>query len=139
MRILIAEDERITRMTLTRQLQTWGHEVTAAQDGEQAWNKLGAGEFDIVITDWEMPRLSGPELVRRIRVVQEALYTYVVILTSRRDKSDIVNGIEAGADDYVSKPFDREELSVRLLAGSSATAHASHIIEVSHDPRTATA
>ena len=119
MRILIAEDERITRMTLARQLQAWGHDVTAAEDGEQAWEQFegSAATFDIIITDWEMPRLSGVEFVRRIRNAARDLYTYVIILTSRSDKQDIVNGIEAGADDYVSKPFDREELRVRLLAG----------------------
>src|SRR5437773_2469832 len=117
MRILIAEDERITRMTLARQLQSWGHDVTAAEDGQDACDKFAAGEFDIVITDWEMPRLSGVELVQRIRECTRAVYTYVIILTSRSDKSDIVKGIEAGADDFVSKPFDREELRVRLLAG----------------------
>ena len=117
MRILIAEDERITRMTLARQLQNWGHEVTAAEDGEQAWERFGTAAFDVVITDWEMPRLSGVELVGRIRGTPRAAYTYVIILTSRSDKSDIVSGIEAGADDFVSKPFDREELRVRLLAG----------------------
>jgi sigma-B regulation protein RsbU (phosphoserine phosphatase) len=121
MRILIAEDERITRMTLERQLKSWGHEVVAADDGEQAWEKFnaatGAAAFDIVMTDWEMPRLSGVELVRRIRGTPRAVYTYVVILTSRTDKADIVDGIEAGADDFISKPFDREELRVRLLAG----------------------
>jgi sigma-B regulation protein RsbU (phosphoserine phosphatase) len=117
MRILIAEDERITRATLARQLKSWGHEVTAAEDGQQAWENFEAAEFDIVITDWEMPRLSGVELVGRIRGVPRAAYTYVIILTSRSDKSDVVAGIEVGADDFVSKPFDREELRVRLLAG----------------------
>ena len=117
MRILIAEDERITRTTLARQLQTWGHEVTAAEDGQQAWERLSCGDFDIVITDWEMPRLSGVELVRRIRETTGCTYTYVILLTSRSNKSDVVSGIEAGADDYVAKPFDRDELRVRLLAG----------------------
>ena len=120
MRILIAEDERITRMTLARQLQAWGHEVAAAEDGQQAWERFaGAGDvgFDIVITDWEMPRVSGVELVHRIREATGSNYTYVILLTSRSDKADIVNGIEAGADDFVSKPFDREELRVRVLAG----------------------
>jgi phosphoserine phosphatase RsbU/P len=123
MRILIAEDERITRMTLARQLTSWGHEVTAAEDGQQAWERLSApdaAEFDIVITDWEMPRVSGVELVRRIREEPRrsaATYTYVILLTSRSEKADIVKGIEAGADDFVSKPFDRDELRVRLLAG----------------------
>jgi sigma-B regulation protein RsbU (phosphoserine phosphatase) len=117
MRILIAEDERITRTTLARYLQAWGHEVTAAEDGQQAWDAFGAGEFDIVITDWDMPRVSGVELVRRIRGATRAAYTYVIVLTSRSEKTDVVEGIEAGADDFVSKPFDRDELRVRLLAG----------------------
>jgi sigma-B regulation protein RsbU (phosphoserine phosphatase) len=118
MRILVAEDERITRMTLARQLQAWGHEVVATEDGQAGWEQFEGGpEFDIVITDWEMPRVSGVEFVRRIRRAARAAYTYVIILTSRSDKADVVNGIEAGADDFVSKPFDREELRVRLLAG----------------------
>src|SRR5213075_1136009 len=117
MRILIAEDERITRMTLARQLQSWGHEVIATEDGEQAWEQLSAAEFDIIITDWEMPKLSGVQLVQRIRETARNVYTYVIMLTSRSDKSDIVKGIEAGADDFVTKPFDREELRVRLRAG----------------------
>lgn len=117
MRILIAEDERITRASLERQLRNWGHEVVATEDGERAWQAFAAGDFDIVITDWEMPRLSGVELVKQIRASGRVLYTYVIILTSRSDKADVVEGIEAGADDYVSKPFDREELRVRLMAG----------------------
>jgi sigma-B regulation protein RsbU (phosphoserine phosphatase) len=117
MRILIAEDERITRATLVRQLVGWGHSVVAAEDGEAAWEHFKAGGFDIVVTDWEMPLLSGLDLVKRIRESIAATYVYVLMLTSRADKSDIVSGIEAGADDFVSKPFDREELRVRLLAG----------------------
>src|SRR5688572_17620139 len=109
MRILVAEDERITRLTLCRQLQSWGHEVSAAEDGQQALEQFSAGEFDIVITDWEMPRMSGVELVARIREKPRQIYTYVIILTSRSDKADVVDGIEAGADDFVSKPFDKEE------------------------------
>ena len=117
MRILIAEDERITRVSLARQLEGWGHSVTAVEDGEKAWEHFQAGGFDIVVTDWEMPLLSGLELVERIRESTAPGYVYVLMLTSRTDKSDIVSGIEAGADDFVSKPFDREELRVRLLAG----------------------
>ncbi len=120
MRILIAEDDRITRVSLARQLEAWGHTVTAAEDGQAAWEALGASPFDIVITDWEMPRLSGVELIERIRAAPPSLaanYVYIVLLTSRTNKSDIVGGIEAGADDFVSKPFDREELRVRVLAG----------------------
>jgi phosphoserine phosphatase RsbU/P len=117
MRVLIAEDERITRASLARQLESWGHKVTAAEDGQAALDAYSAAEFDIVITDWEMPRLSGVELIRQIRQIERSEYVYVIMLTGRSDKTDVVNGIEAGADDFVSKPFDREELRVRLLAG----------------------
>lgn len=120
MRILVAEDDRITRVSLVRQLEIWGHTVTAVEDGQAAWETLSTGPFDIVITDWEMPRLSGVELIERIRAIptsSAANYVYIVLLTSRTNKSDIVGGIEAGADDFVSKPFDREELRVRVLAG----------------------
>jgi sigma-B regulation protein RsbU (phosphoserine phosphatase) len=118
MNILIAEDERITRMSLARQLQSWGHAVTAAEDGEHAWTLYQQAAFDIVLTDWEMPRLSGVELIHRLRAARAPGYVYVIMLTSRSDKSDVVRGIEAGADDFLTKPFDREELRVRLLAGT---------------------
>ena len=117
MRILIAEDDRITRASLARQLATWDHRVTEAQDGEAAWTLFQASEYDLVITDWEMPRLSGVEFIQRIREANRPEYVYIIMLTSRSDKSDVVKGIEVGADDFVSKPFDREELRVRLLAG----------------------
>lgn len=117
MRILVAEDERITRTTLVRQLQGWGHEVVAVEDGEAAWEAIRGGAFDLVLTDWEMPRLSGVELIARIREMTGESYVYVIMLTSRTEKGDIVSGIEAGADDFVSKPFDRDELRVRVLAG----------------------
>ena len=117
MRLLIAEDERITRASLVRQLQAWGHTVSAAEDGAQAWDLFGKEQFDIILTDWEMPRLSGLELIQRIRASQRQGFVYVIMLTGRSDKSDLVQGIEAGADDFVAKPFDREELRARLLAG----------------------
>jgi sigma-B regulation protein RsbU (phosphoserine phosphatase) len=117
MRILVAEDERITRTSLLRQLQSWGHEVATAEDGQRAWELFEQEAFDLILTDWEMPNLSGVELIERVRNAPSATYTYVIMLTSRSDKSDLVRGIEAGADDFVAKPFDREELRVRLLAG----------------------
>jgi len=117
MRILIAEDERITRVSLQRQLESWGHAVVATEDGEQAWERFTDGNFDLVLTDWEMPRLSGVELIQRIRSTPQTSYVYLMMLTGRSNKADLVRGIEAGADDFVPKPFDREELRVRLLAG----------------------
>lgn len=117
MRILVAEDERITRGSVVRQLEALGHEVAAAADGEEAWDLYNTAPFDLVITDWEMPRLSGLDLIRRIRGVESARFVYILMLTGRSDKTDVVAGIEVGADDFLSKPFDKEELRVRLLAG----------------------
>jgi sigma-B regulation protein RsbU (phosphoserine phosphatase) len=117
MRILIAEDERITRRGLQRQLEQWGHEVVATADGQEAWEAFAAEPFPMVISDWEMPELNGVELVRRIRSTDSPGYVYFILLTAKSDKQDIVEGMEAGADDFVSKPFDRNELRVRVRAG----------------------
>lgn len=117
MRILVAEDERITRASLARQLEGLGHTVVAAEDGRQAWEHFAAGPFDMVITDWEMPNLSGVDLIARIRAAHAASYVYIIMLTGRTDKADTVRGIEAGADDFLSKPFDKGELRARVLSG----------------------
>ena len=118
MRILLAEDERMTRRSLERELTKWGHEVVAVEDGLAAWEVYEGGRFDLVLTDWEMPRLDGRELIRRIRAEPSASgYAYLIMLTARSGTGDVVSGIEAGADDFVAKPFDRDELRVRLKAG----------------------
>ena len=117
MRILIAEDERITRRSLHRQLERWGHEVVAVEDGVEAWEQFQRHSFDIVVTDWDMPRMDGLELVQRIRSGDGASYVYLIMLTGRSEKHDLVAGMEAGADDFLAKPFDRDELRVRLSAG----------------------
>jgi sigma-B regulation protein RsbU (phosphoserine phosphatase) len=117
MRILIAEDERITRRSLQKQLESWGHEVIATEDGAEAWEALQQQPVDIVVTDWEMPRIDGRELIQRIRESDRASYAYLIMLTGRSEKSDLISGMEAGADDFLAKPFDRNELRVRLSAG----------------------
>ena len=117
MRILVAEDERITRRSLQRQLEGWGHDVVATADGAEAWEEFQQQQFDIVVTDWDMPRVDGRELIERIRSSHRAGYVYLIMLTARSEKSDLIRGMEAGADDFLAKPFDREELRVRLRAG----------------------
>ncbi len=117
MKVLIAEDDRISRRMLQRQLEEWGHEVVAAVDGRDAWEKFQAGEYSIVVSDWMMPETDGIDLVRQIRKSETAGYVYVILLTARSKKEDIIVGMEAGADDFLSKPFDRGELRVRLRAG----------------------
>lgn len=117
MRILIAEDDRITRRSLQRQLEGWGHDVVSAEDGAEAWERFLEDQFDIVVTDWEMPRVDGRELVERIRGSDKSGYVYIIMLTSRAETTDLVVGMEAGADDFLAKPFDKNELRVRLVAG----------------------
>ncbi|MHC4401273.1 MAG: PP2C family protein-serine/threonine phosphatase [Planctomycetota bacterium] len=117
MRVLIAEDDRISRRMLQRQLERWGHEVVAASNGREAWETFQNGDYPIVVSDWMMPEMDGLELVRRIRNCQRDAYVFVILLTAKSAKDDIVAGMEAGADDFLSKPFDRNELRVRLRAG----------------------
>jgi two-component system NtrC family sensor kinase len=117
MKVLIAEDDPISRALLQGHLQKWGHEVTAATTGGEAWRLFEAGSYPLVVSDWMMPEMDGPELVRRIRASARPGYVYVILLTARTQKTDVVVGMEAGADDFVTKPFDREELRVRLRAG----------------------
>lgn len=114
MKILIAEDDAVARKLLERYLQQWGYETTVAQDGEEAWALFQQGDYPIVITDWMMPRADGLELIRRIRQSELADCVYTILLSARSQKEDLVEGMEAGADDFVSKPFDRDELRVRL-------------------------
>jgi two-component system NtrC family sensor kinase len=117
MKILIADDDAVSRRLLQSYLQKWGYEVTAAQDGAEAWRLFEAGLFPAVITDWMMPELDGPGLVRRIRSSQRPGYVYAILLTAKSQKEDLVEGMDAGADDFLTKPFDRDELRVRLRAG----------------------
>jgi phosphoserine phosphatase RsbU/P len=121
MKILIAEDERITQRNLQRQIEKLGHEVVAVDNGAEAWVILQEEAISMVITDWEMPEMNGLELIKHIRKSETELYTYVIILTGRSDTDDIVMGMEAGADDFISKPFDKNELRVRIRAGVRVT------------------
>jgi phosphoserine phosphatase RsbU/P len=120
-RILIADDDQLSRFKLENDLKKWGHEVVTAQDGEDAWQKYQQGEFSIVITDWMMPKVDGLELVGRIRSAKRSDYVYVIMLTAKTEMHDIVSGMGAGADDFLSKPFHRDELQVRLRAGQRIT------------------
>jgi signal transduction histidine kinase len=117
MKILIADDDAVSRRLLQSYLQKWGYEVTAASDGAEAWRLFEAGVFPIVITDWMMPELDGPGLLRHIRSIPRPGYVYAILLTAKVQKEDLVEGMEAGADDFLTKPFDRDELRVRLSAG----------------------
>ena len=118
MKILIADDDAITRRLLETILSKWGYEVQIASDGDEAWATLqGEGAPKLAILDWMMPGLDGVEICRRARQRMDAPYVYMLLLTSKIRKEDIIEGMDAGADDYLTKPFNRHELEVRLRAG----------------------
>ncbi len=114
MKILVAEDDTTTRLKLVATLKHLGHEVVAVSDGARAWREWQDGAFDVLISDWMMPDLDGIELCRRVRAEPRETYTYLVLLTSLEGKGRFLEGMEAGADDFVTKPFDTEQLAARL-------------------------
>ena len=119
MRILIADDSLVSRHLLEATLRNWGYEVVVACDGTEAWKILqGDGAPSIAILDWMMPGQTGPEVCRMVRQKAIEPYTYILLLTSRSLKEDVVAGMDSGADDYLTKPFDQHELKVRLRAGT---------------------
>ena len=132
MRVLIADDDVVLRRLLQHYLERCGHEVVAAQNGAVAWSRFQEEDFPIVITDWMMPEMQGIELLRRIRASGRRAYVYVILLTSRAEREDIIEGMEAGADDFVAKPFDQDELRVRLRAGERIVALARAAVESKH-------
>ncbi|MDA0839284.1 MAG: SpoIIE family protein phosphatase [Planctomycetota bacterium] len=116
MRILIAEDNLPMRQALEYFVLDWGHEPVIAQTGEQAWELYKKENFSIVISDWMMPGMDGMELVRRIRAAQTS-YVFIIILTAKRQTDDLVEILDAGADAFISKPFERNELRAKLQGG----------------------
>jgi len=117
MRVLIVDDDDIALELLENTLTEAGHEVEIAHNGIEAFELARTGEFRMVISDWEMPEMDGLELCRRIRGRHYCGYTYVILLTSHNSKECVVRGLDAGADDFIAKPFHPAELLVRLRAG----------------------
>ncbi len=114
MKILVVEDDIVTQMLLSEQLQELNHEVYVAADGKEAWSIFQAKNPRLVITDWMMPNLNGLELTRMIRQENRESYTFVIFLTILRGKGSYLEAMNAGADDVITKPFDSEQLSARL-------------------------
>lgn len=118
MRILVAEDDPVANRLLVATLSRRGYEVDSVTDGEAAWTILAAEPAPrIAVLDWMMPGLDGPEICRRARARPDRRYTYLLLLTARGQAADLVEGLAAGADDYLRKPFDPEELEARLRVG----------------------
>ena len=116
-RVLVAEDDAMFRRILQSWLETWGYRVTLAEDGAQAWNALQQEPPpQLLILDWMMPKTNGVELCRKVREQNRTPYQYILLATAKDGKQDLVKGLEAGADDYLTKPFDKSELRARLKA-----------------------
>lgn len=119
MKVLVAEDNRFFRRLVEASLQQWGHEVLGCEDGSQAWDLLVQDAPPrLALLDWEMPKLEGVEICRRLRALKDRPYVYLILLTAKSRKDDIIQGLDSGADDYVTKPFDPVELRVRLRAAT---------------------
>lgn len=121
MRILIVEDDAASLLILQAEIEHLGHECMTADDGLEAWELLQSAAIDVVISDWMMPKLDGIELCRRVRAQPRAQYTYFIFLTSLRHQREIFEGIESGADDYLLKPLDYNELQMRLMVAARIT------------------
>jgi CheY-like chemotaxis protein len=118
MRILIAEDDATSRFLLQATLKQWNYEVTETSDGPEAWEKLQQEDApQLAILDWMMPTMDGIEVCRRVRQNPAMQHIYIIMLTTKDDEEDVVEGLRAGANDYVTKPFKRRELEARIQVG----------------------
>jgi CheY-like chemotaxis protein len=118
MKILVAEDDMTSRFMIQAFLEKWGYEVVCVDDGVEAWAALQMPEApQLAIFDWMMPGMDGLSLCRKLRDQKRQDPLYIILLTTKGDRNDIIEGLEAGADDYVTKPFDPEELNARICVG----------------------
>jgi two-component system cell cycle response regulator len=143
--VLIAEDDPIFRRILESWFKRWDYRVTAVENGVDAWEVLQKDDApQLAILDWMMPGMDGIEVCRKIRSRDQGVYRYVLLLTAKDDKQDVIAGLEAGADDYLTKPFDVDELRARVRAGKrildlqAALIHAKDDLQfaAAHDPLT---
>jgi two-component system, cell cycle response regulator len=134
--VLVAEDDPICRRVLQSRLRNWGFRVIIAEDGLEAWEVIQEDNApDLLILDWMMPGIDGLELCRRIRQRRHVIYPYILLVTGKDDTQDVVRGLEAGADDYLSKPFDPTELRARLQVGKRILTLQHELIEAREELR----
>ncbi|HYK88630.1 MAG TPA: response regulator, partial [Acidobacteriota bacterium] len=118
MKVLIAEDDVVFRRILEATLSKWGYEVISACDGMEAWRLLQSATAPrLVILDWMMPGMDGIEICRQVRSQTDKPYIYILLLSAKGHRGDMITGLDAGADDYITKPFDPMEMRGRLRAG----------------------
>jgi putative two-component system response regulator len=117
MKVLIVDDDITSLKKLEYLVQALGYETILATNGEEAWTLWQKERPRMIITDWMMPKMDGTELCRKIRLAEGSQYTYIIIVTSKTNTDDIVAGLDSGADNYISKPYTKEELSVKIQSG----------------------
>ncbi len=143
-KVLIAEDDGMTRKLLEKNLREWGYETICAVNGKDAWREIQKGTIQIALLDWIMPKMDGAALCRKIREENSSRYIFVIMLTVKDQQTDIRSGFEAGVDDYITKPFDTEELRARLGTGKRIIGLQARLLEskeileklATHDPLT---
>src|SRR5437867_2317096 len=114
MKLLIVEDSDVTRLILCKMLATMGYEPEVARNGKEAWALFQQSHYNIVISDWVMPDMDGLALCKTIRAQKRTRYTYVILVTGLSGKASYIEGMNAGADDFLTKPIDRDQLAARL-------------------------
>ncbi len=117
MKVLIAEDDMVSRVVLSEHLRKLAHGVIAVEDGRKAWESYQNEDIRMVISDWMMPEMDGLELCRQIRAEKRSNYTYIIMLTALSGRRNFLEGMDAGADDFIVKPLDPEELKARVRVG----------------------
>ncbi len=136
MKVLVAEDDTLSRVLLERTLQRAGYEVTSVDNGERALKELQKEEAPrLVLLDWVMPEKDGVDVCRAVRDIKGHAYTYLILISSKERKEDIVQGLESGADDYLTKPIDGDELKARLRAGERILELEDRLVEAREDMR----
>ncbi|MGZ6222648.1 MAG: response regulator [Syntrophales bacterium] len=115
MKILISEDDSVSRLLLSATLKKLGHEVVETSNGKEAWEIFQKEYFPVLISDWMMPEMDGLELLQMIRAEKREKYTYILLLTALEGKESYLEGMKVGADDFITKPFDEEQLAARLI------------------------
>lgn len=134
MKILIAEDDTASRLLFGATLKKLGHTVTAVGDGNKAWEAWQQDEYALLISDWVMPNIDGLELCRMVRAQAGMKYTYIILLTAMDSKGSYLEGMDAGADDFITKPFDEELLAARIcVAQRILELHNTLHIQATHD------
>jgi two-component system chemotaxis response regulator CheY len=133
MKVLIAEDDPVGRRLLEAFLQEWGYDVLATGDGREAWEIIQEPESpNLIISDWIMPHMDGVELCEKIRQMERSDYIYFIILTAKTNKEDVIKGLKSGADDFIIKPFDNDELKHRLKIGERIIKLERHILQLAN-------